>query len=234
VAMEDLRLNELRIICSEKNSALLGEGISIHGIETPCLMKEARRFAGRRYSEGWRSQDGGAVSRGVPKIRIAGCDTVRDGVRKMEAPYRGEFRKFASQVLASVQVQGSPRSIQRPFREHDKKQPLFDKKREDRTDKMCNKYSLMKINPPLISLKAAFVFVAASAILTASLETSIAQNVTMSGNFVTVPGGTLNGTAVTAFQISKFEVTWGEWQEVRASAVAMGYSDLVDHDVIVQ
>ena len=72
VAMEDLRLNELRIICSEKNSAPLGEGISIHGIETPCLMKEARRFAGRRYSEGWRSQDGGAVSRGVPKIRIAG------------------------------------------------------------------------------------------------------------------------------------------------------------------
>jgi len=100
--------------------------------------------------------------------------------------------------------------------------------------KMCNKYSLMKLDSPLNSLKAALVFIAASAFLTASLATSIAQNVTMSGNFVTVPGGTLNGTAVTAFQISKFEVTWGEWQQVRASAVAMGYSDLVDHDVIVR
>jgi hypothetical protein len=38
VAMEDLRLNELHIICSEKNSAPHGEGISIHGIETLCLM----------------------------------------------------------------------------------------------------------------------------------------------------------------------------------------------------
>ena len=100
--------------------------------------------------------------------------------------------------------------------------------------KMCNKYSLMKLDSPLNSLKAALVFIAASAILTASLATSIAQNVTMSGNFVTVPGGALNGTAVAAFQISKFEVTWGEWQQVRASAVAMGYSDLVDHDVIVR
>ena len=49
-------------------------------------------------------------------------DTVKDGGRKMEAPYRGEFRKFASQVLALGQVQGSPRSSQRPFRENDKKE----------------------------------------------------------------------------------------------------------------
>jgi hypothetical protein len=62
-------------------------------------------------------------------------DTLRDGGRKLAAPYRGEFRKFASQVLALGQVQGSPRSSQRPFRENDKKQPLFDKKREDSADK---------------------------------------------------------------------------------------------------
>ena len=37
VAMEDLRLDELRLICSGKISALIGEGISIHGIETLCL-----------------------------------------------------------------------------------------------------------------------------------------------------------------------------------------------------
>ncbi len=38
VAIEDLRVDELRIICSGKISAPVGEGISIHGIETLCHM----------------------------------------------------------------------------------------------------------------------------------------------------------------------------------------------------
>jgi formylglycine-generating enzyme len=49
---------------------------------------------------------------------------------------------------------------------------------------------------------------------------------------VTVQGGTLvtsnglNGTVVSTFEIGKYEVTWDEWQEVRAWAVENGYSDL--------
>lgn len=56
------------------------------------------------------------------------------------------------------------------------------------------------------------------------------------GNFtesmVTVSGGVLPqaselvGQSVATFQIGKYEVTWGEWQEVRAWAVANGYIDL--------
>jgi formylglycine-generating enzyme required for sulfatase activity len=44
-------------------------------------------------------------------------------------------------------------------------------------------------------------------------------------NMITVQGGTLppsselSGTVVTTFQIGKYEVTWDEWQEVRAWAV---------------
>ena len=51
-------------------------------------------------------------------------------------------------------------------------------------------------------------------------------------NMLTVTGGTLqtsnelNGTAVSTFQIGKYEVTWGEWKEVRAWGVVNGYSDL--------
>jgi formylglycine-generating enzyme required for sulfatase activity len=51
-------------------------------------------------------------------------------------------------------------------------------------------------------------------------------------NMVTVQGGTLatsnelNGTVVSTFEIGKYEVTWDEWQEVRAWAVTNGYSDL--------
>jgi formylglycine-generating enzyme required for sulfatase activity len=53
-----------------------------------------------------------------------------------------------------------------------------------------------------------------------------------SGNMVAVQGGTLvtsndlNGTQVDSFQIGRYEVTWAEWQDVRAWAVKNGYSDL--------
>jgi formylglycine-generating enzyme required for sulfatase activity len=49
---------------------------------------------------------------------------------------------------------------------------------------------------------------------------------------VTVTGGTipqgsgLAGQTVGTFQIGKYEVTWDEWQEVRAWALKNGYSDL--------
>ena len=49
---------------------------------------------------------------------------------------------------------------------------------------------------------------------------------------ITVVGGTLSpsselaGEVVAAFQIGKYEVTWGEWQEVRTWAASNGYSDL--------
>jgi formylglycine-generating enzyme required for sulfatase activity len=49
---------------------------------------------------------------------------------------------------------------------------------------------------------------------------------------VNVQGGSLPqtsglaGTAVATFQIGKTEVTWDEWQEVRAWAMTNGYSDL--------
>ena len=52
------------------------------------------------------------------------------------------------------------------------------------------------------------------------------------GSMVTVAGGTLPqssglaGQTVATFQIGKYEVTWGEWKEVRAWAVVNGYSDL--------
>jgi formylglycine-generating enzyme required for sulfatase activity len=51
-------------------------------------------------------------------------------------------------------------------------------------------------------------------------------------NMVTVAGGTLpesselSGQNVATFQIGKYEVSWGEWKEVRAWGVANGYSDL--------
>jgi sulfatase modifying factor 1 len=51
---------------------------------------------------------------------------------------------------------------------------------------------------------------------------------------IVVEGGTLPdssklaGTKVSAFQIGKYEVTWDEWLEVRAWAVANGYTDLAD------
>lgn len=50
---------------------------------------------------------------------------------------------------------------------------------------------------------------------------------------INVEGGTLPqsshlaGTAVPTFQIGKYEVTWAEWQEVRAWAVQNGYTELV-------
>jgi len=53
-----------------------------------------------------------------------------------------------------------------------------------------------------------------------------------SGIMVRVQGGTLPqssglaGTAVSTFQIGRTEVTWDEWQEVRAWAVGNGYTDL--------
>jgi formylglycine-generating enzyme required for sulfatase activity len=51
-------------------------------------------------------------------------------------------------------------------------------------------------------------------------------------NMVAVQGGTLPqgsslaGQSVGSFEIGKFEVTWGEWKEVRAWAVTNGYADL--------
>jgi len=54
----------------------------------------------------------------------------------------------------------------------------------------------------------------------------------VTGSMVTVAGGTLqisnalNGTAVSTFQIGKYEVAWGEWKAIRDWAVANGYSDL--------
>jgi hypothetical protein len=53
-------------------------------------------------------------------------------------------------------------------------------------------------------------------------------------DMVTVQGGTLPqssqlaGQTIATFEIGKFEVTWVEWQEVRAWAVANGYTDLAD------
>lgn len=53
-------------------------------------------------------------------------------------------------------------------------------------------------------------------------------------SLITVSGGTLPqssqiaGTSVESFQIGKYEVTFGEWQEVVAWAVTNGYSDLAD------
>jgi formylglycine-generating enzyme required for sulfatase activity len=52
-------------------------------------------------------------------------------------------------------------------------------------------------------------------------------------SMVSVQGGTfpqdslLAGTTVSSFEIGKYEVTWGQWQEVRNWAVAQGYTDLV-------
>ena len=49
---------------------------------------------------------------------------------------------------------------------------------------------------------------------------------------VTLAGGTLpqssglSGQNVATFRIGKYEVSWGEWKEVRAWGVAKGYSDL--------
>jgi formylglycine-generating enzyme required for sulfatase activity len=57
---------------------------------------------------------------------------------------------------------------------------------------------------------------------------------TLSANMVTVQGGTLPsssqlaGQTVATFQIGKYEVTWGEWKEVRDWAVANGYTDLAN------
>ena len=53
-------------------------------------------------------------------------------------------------------------------------------------------------------------------------------------DMVTVTGGTLPqtsglaGQVVAAFQIGKYEVTWGEWKSVRDWAVNNGYSDLAE------
>jgi len=52
------------------------------------------------------------------------------------------------------------------------------------------------------------------------------------GSMVAVQGGTLPqgsqlaGQTVATFQIGRYEVTWGEWKEVRDWAVMNGYSDL--------
>ena len=51
---------------------------------------------------------------------------------------------------------------------------------------------------------------------------------------IIVPGGVLqtvnsfNGTVVATFEIGKYEVTWDEWQVVRAWAVNNGYTDLTN------
>lgn len=49
----------------------------------------------------------------------------------------------------------------------------------------------------------------------------------VTGNMVTVTGGSLPPIfQVGNFQVGKYEVTWGEWKEVRDWAVTNGYSDL--------
>jgi len=69
---------------------------------------------------------------------------------------------------------------------------------------------------------------------TVILEVKVTKKETAKSNMVTVKGGTLPqgsglaGQRVKTFQIGKYEVTWGEWKEVRAWAVANGYTDLVD------
>jgi len=53
-------------------------------------------------------------------------------------------------------------------------------------------------------------------------------------DMVSVAGGTLPqsselaGEVVDTFQIGKYEVTWGEWKEVREWAVSNGYNDLAE------
>jgi formylglycine-generating enzyme required for sulfatase activity len=60
----------------------------------------------------------------------------------------------------------------------------------------------------------------------------VAAGVLAPANMVIVAGGTLPqgsglaGQTVATFQIGKYEVTWGEWKEVRDWAVLNGYSDL--------
>ncbi len=48
---------------------------------------------------------------------------------------------------------------------------------------------------------------------------------------VLVTSNQFNNTAVSSFEIGKYEVTWGEWKEVRAWAVNNGYSDLAESSV---
>ncbi len=54
----------------------------------------------------------------------------------------------------------------------------------------------------------------------------------VTGSMVTLDGGTLpqssglSGQTVATFHIGTYEVSWGEWKEVRAWGVANGYSDL--------
>jgi formylglycine-generating enzyme required for sulfatase activity len=67
-----------------------------------------------------------------------------------------------------------------------------------------------------------------------NMKFGIAEIITEVSNpkMITVQGGTLPsssalaGQSVNAFQISKFETTWGEWKTVRDWAVTNGYSDL--------
>jgi formylglycine-generating enzyme required for sulfatase activity len=63
-------------------------------------------------------------------------------------------------------------------------------------------------------------------------STPVRRNAIGSTAMVAVQGGTLPqgselaGQAVGTFQIGKYEVTWGEWKEVRDWAVNNGYGDL--------
>ena len=65
-----------------------------------------------------------------------------------------------------------------------------------------------------------------------TLRDDLAAAGVLGGVFVNVQGGTLPqgsglaGQTVATFQIGKYEVTWGEWREVRAWAVANGYIEL--------
>ncbi|NDG72651.1 MAG: hypothetical protein EBY32_15415, partial [Proteobacteria bacterium] len=66
------------------------------------------------------------------------------------------------------------------------------------------------------------------------VELEIAPPQVNYAEMVTVQGGTLPqgsglaGQSVQAFQIGKYEVTWGEWKTVRTWAVANGYTDLAN------
>jgi len=87
--------------------------------------------------------------------------------------------------------------------------------------------------PGSATLRGAGFFISGNA-STAIEITSNGTAPTLSANMVTVQGGTLPsssqlaGQTVATFQIGKYEVTWGEWKEVRDWAVANGYTDLAN------
>jgi len=67
-----------------------------------------------------------------------------------------------------------------------------------------------------------------AALVGAGVLPEVGANMVMVGGGVLPQRSELAGTSVGTFQIGKYEVTWDEWQEVRAWAVNNGYSDLLN------